>query len=47
MPDMDGFELARAIKADPRIAGVNLILLTSSVYAEMALRLGLQESRHT
>lgn len=30
MPGMDGFELARAIKADPRIAGVSLILLTSS-----------------
>ncbi len=26
--DMDGFELARAIKADPLIAGVQLILLT-------------------
>ena len=29
MPGMDGFELARAIKADPDIAGVRLVLLTS------------------
>jgi two-component system, sensor histidine kinase and response regulator len=29
MPGMDGFELARAIKADPLIAGVPLVLLTS------------------
>jgi PAS domain S-box-containing protein len=29
MPGMDGFELARAIKADPRIAGASLVLLTS------------------
>ncbi len=29
MPGMDGFELARAIKADPAIAGVSLVLLTS------------------
>ena len=30
MPGMDGFELARAIKSDPNIAGVRLVLLTSS-----------------
>jgi PAS domain S-box-containing protein len=30
MPGMDGFELARAIKSDPNIAGMRLILLTSS-----------------
>jgi PAS domain S-box-containing protein len=30
MPGMDGFELARAIKSDPSIAGLHLILLTSS-----------------
>jgi PAS domain S-box-containing protein len=30
MPDMDGFELARAIKADPRIEGMRLVLLTSA-----------------
>lgn len=29
MPGMDGFQLARAIKSDPRIAGVSLVLLTS------------------
>ncbi len=29
MPGMDGFELARAIKDDPSIAGVKLVLLTS------------------
>ena len=30
MPDMDGFELARAIKSDPSMAGINLVMLTSS-----------------
>jgi len=30
MPGMDGFELARAIKSDPGIAGVHLIFLSSS-----------------
>ncbi len=29
MPGMDGFALARAIKSDPKIAGVTLVLLTS------------------
>src|ERR1044072_9366894 len=29
MPEMDGFELARAIKSDPALAGVHLVLLTS------------------
>jgi two-component system sensor histidine kinase/response regulator len=30
MPDMDGLELARAVGADPRIAGPNLFMLSSS-----------------
>jgi PAS domain S-box-containing protein len=30
MPGMDGFELARAIKSDPNIAKVHLVLLTSA-----------------
>jgi PAS domain S-box-containing protein len=29
MPGMDGFELARTIKSDPRIAGIHLVMLTS------------------
>ena len=29
MPRMDGFELARTIKSDPGIAGINLVMLTS------------------
>ncbi|HEV7745515.1 MAG TPA: PAS domain S-box protein [Pyrinomonadaceae bacterium] len=29
MPGMDGFELARAIKSDPVLAGIHLVLLTS------------------
>src|SRR5438046_3803316 len=29
MPDVDGFELARSIKSDPRIASVRLVMLTS------------------
>jgi len=30
MPDMDGIELARAIRADPHLEGLRLVLLTSS-----------------
>jgi two-component system sensor histidine kinase/response regulator len=29
MPDMDGFAVARAVAADPRIAGIKTVLLTS------------------
>src|SRR5258707_14429019 len=29
MPGMDGFELARTIKSDPGIAGMQLVMLTS------------------
>ncbi len=32
MPDMDGMELARAIKADPALAAIPLMLLTSVSY---------------
>src|SRR5205085_250066 len=30
MPEMDGFELARAIKSDPKLARIHLVLLTSA-----------------
>ncbi len=36
MPEMDGFTLARAIKADPRIANTKLIALASKGYAHAA-----------
>jgi CheY-like chemotaxis protein len=36
MPEMEGLELARAIKADPRIARVKLVLLTSIVDRDLA-----------
>jgi len=29
MPEMDGFETARAIKSDPKLAGMHLVMLTS------------------
>jgi PAS domain S-box-containing protein len=29
MPEMDGFETARTIKSDPRLAGMHLVILTS------------------
>ncbi|RMH07824.1 MAG: PAS domain S-box protein [Nitrospirae bacterium] len=38
MPEMDGLELAKAIKADPRVASVSLILLTSLGYRGEARR---------
>ncbi|HUP95870.1 MAG TPA: response regulator, partial [Burkholderiales bacterium] len=34
MPGMNGLELARAIKADPTIAGVRLIMLSSAISAQ-------------
>ncbi|HJW23669.1 MAG TPA: response regulator [Rhodocyclaceae bacterium] len=33
MPEMDGIELAKAIRADQRIAGIRLIMLSSSMLA--------------
>jgi CheY-like chemotaxis protein/HPt (histidine-containing phosphotransfer) domain-containing protein len=46
MPDMDGLELARAIKADPATAHAGLFLLSSSgrVPKEVALEAGLSGS---
>ena len=44
MPETNGLELARAIKADPALAGIELIMLTStmqvngSVIAEAGVR---------
>jgi PAS domain S-box-containing protein len=43
MPDLDGFALARAIKADPLIAGTPLVIITAYSqrgYAEQARRIG-------
>ncbi|MET3172381.1 UNVERIFIED_ORG: two-component system sensor histidine kinase/response regulator [Arthrobacter sp. UYCu721] len=36
MPDTDGLELARALKADPAVADIELILLTSSMQVNAA-----------
>jgi two-component system sensor histidine kinase/response regulator len=36
MPEMDGFALARAIKADPKISGVRLIALTTRGHGQIA-----------
>ncbi len=33
MPDMDGLQLARAIKADPALADIGLVLLASMIWA--------------
>jgi CheY-like chemotaxis protein/HPt (histidine-containing phosphotransfer) domain-containing protein len=40
MPEMDGLELARAIRADPALAGIRLILLTSLGRWSQAARQG-------
>lgn len=36
MPDTDGLELARRIKADPELAGLELIMLTSTMQVDAA-----------
>jgi two-component system, sensor histidine kinase and response regulator len=38
MPEMDGFAVTAAIKADPAIAGTRLIMLTSSVHDVRSVR---------
>ena len=47
MPEMDGITLARAIKADPAIAGTRLIVLTSVSEALSAGELKRSESTRT
>ncbi|MDG4551691.1 MAG: response regulator [Candidatus Contendobacter sp.] len=49
MPDMDGLDLARRIRADPTLARLRLALLSSNggeTLAEQAARAGMQELLH-
>ena len=49
MPELDGLELARQIRADPALAGLKLVLLSSSgpdALTEQAARAGLQGVLH-
>ncbi|MDS4029264.1 MAG: response regulator [Candidatus Contendobacter sp.] len=49
MPEMDGFELARQIRADPALAKLRLALLSSNggeLLAEQAARAGMQALLH-
>lgn len=36
MPRMDGFEVCRALRADPATAGTRVVLLTASLLSELA-----------
>jgi CheY-like chemotaxis protein len=38
MPRMDGFEVCRALRADPAMAGTRVVLLTASLLSEFAER---------
>jgi len=45
MPRMDGYELATAMKADPRLAGVPIVMITSRTgekHRQRALEIGVQ-----
>jgi len=45
MPRMDGYELATAMKADPRFAGVPIVMITSRTgdkHRQRALEIGVQ-----
>lgn len=49
MPGMDGIELARQIRADPTLAGLKLLLLSSNgldALAEQAALAGIQDALH-